>query len=264
MSGDTSTTFGSWSDRLTYLLAEGQLLVVGILLSLGAALVIFRPEIPGVPPIFVGWFAVLILFGPPLFGFFVVLITALRERAMVAVHHVDAESDTIQKYYVPPSIWKEKKIDGPAPYPVNGGRGWAVKEFEWLEEIEQLTVKGVWLEECQDTKLLTKKSHMEAIYGKLTESHIRLNILRDSVNELGGDIQKRIINSTAEARERGTMLDKTAVKDVFEEFGDRISDTDEGDLPNMGVVDEVADDAMPDPPTATANAGGQQEAPADD
>jgi len=260
---DTSTTFGGWSDRLTYLMAEGQILVAGILLSVGAALIIFRPSLPGVPPIVVGWFAVLLLFGPALFGFFVLLIKALRQRMMVEVGHVNAKEDVLKKYYVSPEIWKEKTVDGPAPYPVNGGSTWAVQDFEYLDDMDKLRVKGVWLSECEDTKLYTSKSHMDAIYGKLTESHIALNIMRDSINELGADIQRRIINATSEARERGTMIDKSAVKSVFEDFEENITGTTDTDLPNL-EVEAVVDDAIPEPPTVDSEAAGVQEAPADD
>ena len=264
---DTSTTFGGWSDRLTYIMAEGQILVAGLLLSVGAALIIFRPSLPGVPPIVVGWFAVLLLFGPALFGFFVLLIKALRQRMMIEVGHVNARQDILKKYYVSPEIWKEKTVDGPAPYPVNGGSTWAVQDFEYLEDMDELRVEGVWLSECEDTKLYTKKSHMEAIYGKLTESHITLNIMRDSINELGADIQRKIINATSEARERGTMIDKTAVKSVFEDFEKDVEGTTDSDLPNI-EVEEVADDAIPDEPSSSMDVGmgnsGSQEAVADD
>lgn len=233
--------FGGFSDRLAYVLAEAQILIAGLFFSLGAALVIFRPSLPSVPPVFVGVLAATLLFGPALFGFFVWLVKKLRQRNMVEVHHVNAVDDDLEKYYVEPEIWAEKSIDGPNPYPVNGGSAWAVQKFEWLEDVEELRVKGVWLEETTDTKLLTSKSHMEAIYGKLTESHIALNILRDSVSEFGADIQRHLVNSMAEARERGKMMDKTAVKDVFEEFEDDASDMGSDDLPTL-EPDEVPSD----------------------
>jgi len=259
---DTSTTFGGWSDRLTYIMAEGQILVAGLLLSVGAALVIFRPQLPGIPPIVVGWFAVLLLFGPALFGFFVVLIKALRQRRMVEVGHVNAKKDILKKYYVSPTIWKEKTVEGASPYPVNGGSTWAVQDFDYLEDMDELRVQGVWLSEVEDTKLYTSKSHMEAIYGKLTESHIALNIMRDSINELGADIQRRIINATSEARERGTMLDKSAVKSVFEDFEQSITDTTETDLPTL-EIEEEAEDAIGEQPSVDMRSA-NQEAPADD
>ncbi|MWV63300.1 hypothetical protein GRS48_00430 [Halorubrum sp. JWXQ-INN 858] len=263
---DTSDTFGGWADRLTYIAAEGQLVVLGLLFSVGAALVIFRPTLPSVPPIVIGWIAALMLFGPPLFGFWVAFVRRLREHHMIAVHHVNAMDDTLEKYYVEPSMWSEKNVDGAHPYPVNGGSGWAVQSFEHLEDIGEINVDGVWLEECEDTKLLTKKSHMEAIYGKLTESHIAFNIMRESISELGADIQRRVINTGAEARERGTMIDENAVKDVFESFEKDVSGTGPGDLPTI-ELDDFAANAVDEPETngsAPSDGLGPQEAPADD
>lgn len=236
---NTSSTYSGWRDRLTYIVAEAQFLVGGLLVSLAIAFIWFRPTIPGVPPIVVGWSAAFMLLGPPLFGFFVWLVKKLRTRNMVSVHHVNAREDTIEKWHVEPEWWSEKEVEGPNPYPVNGGDGWAVQEFDYDEELEQLRVKGVWLEETQDTKLLTSKSHMESIYEKLTESHIALGILRDSVSEFGADIQKRITNRAAEARERGKMLDKSAVKDVFETFEEDAKMGPE-DLPTL-EQDETAE-----------------------
>lgn len=225
--------FGGFWDRITYVVAEAQILVAGLLFSVGAALVIFRPSLPSVPPIWVGVLAALLLFGPALFGFFVWLVKRLRTRNMVEVHHVNALEDTVKKYYVEPEIWAEKSIDGPNPYPVNGGTGWAVREFEYLADVEELRVKGVWLSETSDTELITSKSHFKAIYGKLTESHIALNIMRDSVSEFGADIQRRLINSMAEARERGRMMDQSAVKSVFEEFEEDATSLGDDDLPTL-------------------------------
>ena len=158
---------------------------------------------------------------------------------MIEVHEVDAVGDTVEKYYIEPEVWKDKSVDGANPYPINGGSSWAVQDLEWMDDVDELVVKGVWLSECQDTKLLTKKSHMEAIYSKLTESHITLSVMRDSVSELGADIQKRTINDAAEARERGTMMDETAVKDVFEDFEADIGGSDESDLPTLEMDEYV-------------------------
>lgn len=268
--------FGNWKDRLAYLMAEAQILILGVTFSLGVVLVLWRPSLPSVPPVWVGVIAATLLFGPALFGFFVWLVKALRRRNMTEVHHVNARKDILKKYYVEPSIWAEKSIEGPNPYPVNGGTGWAVQEFEWMEDVEELRVKGVWLEETEDTKLLTSKSHMEAVYGKLTESHITLQILRDSVSEFGADIQRRIINKAAEARERGKMMDKSAVKEVFEEFEESASGLGDEDLPTLepdelpgdleGLDSEAIEDdpapgdvGMGDGPQPAATDGGERQ-----
>lgn len=249
MSGGVSSTFGNWKDRITYIVAEAQMLVAGLLVSLAIVLIWIRPSIPGVPPIVTGWFAILLLLGPPLFGFFVWLVHKVRTRNMVEVHHVNSVQDVIKKYYVEPEVWGEKSVDGPNPYPVNGGTAWAVQSFEWDSDMKDLRVKGVWLEETQDTKLLTSKSHMESIYGKLTSSHIALGILRDSVSEFGADIQKRLTNRMAEARERGKMMDEKAVKEVFEEFEEQAMDHGPDDLPILEPDQEGApqEEAPPNP-----------------
>lgn len=261
MSENTSNTFSGWGDRITWLLAEGQLLVLGLLFSVGSAIFIFRPDVPSVPPIAIGWMASLMLFGPPLFAFFVVFVRKLRQRRMVEVHQVNARTDDVEKWYVEPSVWSEKSVDGPNPYPLNGGSAWGVQEFDYDEELGELRVRGVWLEECEDTKLLTAKSHFESIYEKLTESHIALNVMRDSVSELGADIQKRIVNTGAEAREKGTMLDETAVTDVFESFADDIDGLGSDDLPTIETED-IAQEVIDEPKgSEPAHENSHQEAP---
>jgi len=264
--------FERFRDRLTYLMAEAQVLLLGILLtgfmSLAFVIWYFQPTLPGVPPLVVGWLAAGLLFGPAVFGFFVWLIKALRRAYMIPV--VNAETDTLKKYYVHPKVWEEKKVTGATPYPVNGGSGWAVKEFEHQEDLGQLVVKGVWLSECEDQKLYTKKSHMEAIYGKLTKSHIALGILRDSVNELGADIQRTLINQMALAREKGRMMDENAVKSVFEEFEDNVKDLGADELPTLEVDETAAGDELPTLEEAAGDIdvgmgdGIGPEAPADD
>jgi hypothetical protein len=242
---DTSGTFGGWSDRVTYIVAEAQLLIAGVLVTLGIVLLWWQPDVPGVPAWIGGVLATFLLFGPPLFGFFVALIRRFRQRNMVEVHHVNSVQDACEKYMVAPEIWKEKNIEGPNPYPINGGSAWAVREFDFQEDVDQLVVRGVWLSEVEDVKMWTSKRHMNSVYEKLVESHMTLKIFRDSVSELGADIQGRLVNQMAEARERGTMLDKSAVKDVFEDFESSIEDMgtddlpqlDHGDLPGESVED---------------------------
>jgi len=261
---DTSGTFGGAWDRITYIVAEAQLLVAGTLITIGLILLWTRPEIPGIPPWVGGVFAALLVFGPPLFGFFVWLIRKFRRRNMVPVHHINAVTDTAEKRMVAPEIWKSKNVNGPNPYPVNGGSAWAVREFEYHEEIESLTVRGVWLSEAEDVKLMTSKGHMQSIYEKLSQSHMALKYYRDSVTEFSAEVQGRLINRMAEARERGTMMDKTAVKDVMNEFEDRIDSLGADDLPQVedadlpGDVDDLADHAVEemDAETSMADDGG--------
>jgi len=271
MSDRTSGTFGGWSDRLTYVVAEAQLLVAGLFISLGLILLWVRPEVPGIPPWVGAIVAALLLLGPPLFGFFVQLIRKFRNRGMVDVHHVNAKDDVLEKYQVAPEIWSEKKIEGANPYPVNGGGAWAVREFEFQEDTDQLIVRGVWLSEVEDVRLMTSKTHMESIYEKLTESHLALQVIRDSVSELGADIQGALINSMAEAREKGRMMDQHATKNVFDDFREDVEEVGTDDLPTIedadlpgGDLDELAEEVeTPDPLGDSMGMGGEQPTAAD-
>ncbi len=106
--------FETWRDRVTYLLAEAQLLVAGVLMSVAVVLIWLRPSLPGIPPIVHGWLAALLLLGPPLLGLFITGAKRLRRRNMVPVHHINARKDITKKYYVPPEMWAEKTVEGPA------------------------------------------------------------------------------------------------------------------------------------------------------
>jgi len=48
-----------------------------------------------------------------------------------------AVEDVVEKHNVPPEIWQNKTVEGPDPYPVNGGSAWAVREYEWLDDVEE-------------------------------------------------------------------------------------------------------------------------------
>ena len=230
---DTYPHNGGLTDRVVYLIANAQMLVAGVLVSVAVALIWFRPTPPGMPPWAMGVFAGFLLLGPPMFGFFVWLAGWLRERHMVEVHHVDARHDVLEKYKVAPEIWSEKKVEGPSPYPVNGSAAWAVQSFEWDADLEQLRVKGVWLSEIEDTKLLTSKKHFNDIFGRLSESHIALAIYRDSTEQFGADIQHKLTNLMVEAREKGKLMDPNAVSAVFEEFEEDIEGLGADDLPTL-------------------------------
>lgn len=261
---DLSATFDGWSDRLTYVLAEGQLLVAGVLVATGLGLWWFNPQVPGVPPwttnVLVGW----LVLGPPMFVFGLRFVAWLRVRRFVEVHHVNAVDDVVRTYFVPPDVWAEKRVDGPAPYRVNDGDAVAVREFDWAPEYGEngsLRVSGVYLSELEDTKLLTSKSHMERMYDDLVDSHLSLAYISDSVSELAADLQTRLINRVVEARENGERLDKDAVQEVTEDFEERARNLTDDDLANIQNEDlpEHLPDALPagetHNPTADASGG---------
>ncbi|WP_224268567.1 hypothetical protein [Haloprofundus salinisoli] len=252
-------TFADWRDRLTYLVAEAQLLVVAVLVGMGFVLALWRPSVPAVPAWFVDFLAAALIFCPPLLLGGYIFANWLRRRDWITVHHVNAVEDINEKYTVPPKLWREKEVEGPSPRPINGNTAWEVREYEYLPDVGEdgkLIVRGTWLAGCRDTQLLTSKSHMEDIHGKLIEAYLDYGRVRARVSRMAGDIQSSIINEGSEARERGLMMDQTAVKRAYE---DAKGDTDgfsEEDLPTVGEDDILNDDFGPEL--------GPKEVPADD
>lgn len=236
---ETSGTFGSWSDRLTYIAAEGQLVVLGAMVSLGVLLIWIRPTLPGVPPIVYGWFAALLLLGPPLLALFVTGARKLRNRHMVNVHHINGVTDEREKYYVSPEVWSEKTIEGPSPYSVNDGDAFEVREFRYHEETGDLVVRGTYFSQMADSKLVTVQAMLEDIHGDLVDAFLEYNRLRGRISKMGLEIQSDVINEEAEADERGLMNPRTAVKDRFDEAK---QDAKDADIDQIQDVTEYVED----------------------
>ncbi|RKD95503.1 hypothetical protein [Halopiger aswanensis] len=240
---ETSATFGGWADRLTYILAQGQLVALGVLFSLGVALFLWQPSLPSVPPITQGILAALLLFGPPLFGLFVTGVRKLRERRMIPVHHINGVTDTREKYYVEPKVWDEKTVEGPSPYNVNDGSAFEVREFDWHDDTETLVVRGCYFSQLADSKLVTVQAMLEDIHSDLVEEYLAANRLRGRISKMGLQIQKDVVNEEAEADERGLMNPRTTVKKRFESAReDAEQNATDGIQDINGFVEDYADE----------------------
>ena len=227
-------TFRNVWDRLTYVVAEAQLLVAGLLVTTGALIAWFQPTIPAAPEWTTDLASATLLFGPPLFLAGTKFARWLRTRKWVEVYHVKAP-ETVAHYYVPPETWASKTVEGPGPWPVNDGEAWAVREWEYHEDTEDLYVRGTWYSALSDDDLMTARRHTEAVHSSLVDAKLELGSIEDRIDEMGAEIQRRTLNAAAEARQRGRMLDKTAVKDAIETAKESVET--ENDLPTIEDVD---------------------------
>ncbi|QLG51085.1 hypothetical protein [Natrinema halophilum] len=247
---DTSTTFGDWKDRVTYVVAEAQLLVAGGSVSIAILLVWLRPEIPGIPPIVHGWIAALMLLGPPLLGLFITGAKRLRNRNMVDVYHINGVDDTREKYYVEPGVWDSKTVEGPAPYRVNGDEAFEVREFDWHADQGEngtLIVTGCYFSQLADSKLITVKAMLEDIHSELIETAIAYNKIRGRISKMGVEIERDTVNFHVEADERGLMGRKSSVKDRFEAAEDDAQDWSTDEISDLGDYEHDFDATEPDP-----------------
>ncbi|AGB16638.1 hypothetical protein Halru_2044 [Halovivax ruber XH-70] len=253
---ELGTTFASWKDRATYLAAEAQLLIIGLVFSIGALFFYFKPELPGIPPIAHGWLAALMIFGPPLLAMFVTGARRLRDRHRVTVHHINAVTDEREKYNVEPGVWDEKTVEGPSPYVVNDGDAYEVREFEWHADTETLIVTGCHFSELADSKLITVKAMLEDIHGQLIETAIAYNKLRARISRMGVEIERDVVNFQAEADERGLMGQKTAVKERFEAAEDEAQEWDTDEIRDLGDYEHEYD-PVANPEGVTVDTGHQ-------
>lgn len=241
---DLQPTFAGKWDRLTYLLAEYKVLVSVLFIGAGAWFAYVRPELPSVtvPTWAVAYIVAFVLAAPIAYPAGLKIVGWLRSRNRVTVHHVNAVEDAVEKYLVAPETWASKTVEGADPYPINDGEAWAVREFEYHEEPADLVVTGVWLSSTADTELLTSKNHMEEIHGWLVGKYRELASVRDRISRLSVEIQESIINASAEARERGEMIEPTAVEEAVKNAKSDVPTPGEEDLPSL--EDSIKDDAM--------------------
>ncbi|SEQ03783.1 hypothetical protein [Natrinema salaciae] len=250
MSG-TSGTFANWKDRITYVVAEAQLLVFAVLFSVGVAILWIRPSVPGIPPIVFGWFAAAILLGPPLIAIFVTGTRKLRNRRMETVYHINGVDDTRRKLYVAPEVWKEKTVEGPSPYHCNDGDAFEVREFTYHEDTDQLVVRGCYFSQLADSKLVTIKAMLEDVHGDLVDAFLEYNRLRGRISKMGLEIQRDVVNEEAEADERGLMNPRTAVKDRFEAAKSNAEDSDIDEIKDISqYVDDYTEQHGPRTPVS--------------
>lgn len=254
-------------DRVVYLIVEFKWLIVGGLLSISGLIMYYFPreELPTIPI----WVAAVawayLLLGPPSYVAGSSIAKWLRKRNWVKVMECNAVEDTAEPYLVPPEVWEDREVEGDdKPYMLPSGV-WVVRSFEYLDDLEQLRVEGVWLSNATDMEIWTVHRRLEQMFGWLEGRAKKAAEYRAVGSVMGLDIQAALVNEITELVERGTLSDEGAVQDAIDramnEFMDDVEPPSLADLddvePAVEVEDapdlELAPDADP-----LMNDGGQQ------
>lgn len=231
-------TFQDRWDRLTWLLHSYRFWIGTAVVAIVAALAYFRPtlDVPPEVPALIGAFVLVGIPGIPA-GFY--FGRWLRRYRAVTVYHVNAVDDVIEKWYVPPALWDEKRVDEVDPYPVNDSDDYAVREFDYYEGLDQLVVRGVWMEGAQDDQLFTKKGQVEEIHKFLLDGYEAIAKIRGRISRMAMDVQRRTITALAEAQEKGKMIDQDAVEDVWKQASENIEDELPDTPPKLDPGDDL-------------------------
>jgi len=224
---DTTGTFGGFWDRVTYISANAQVLVFGVFVSLGAAFVYFQPSLPGIPDEFIGMFAITLLFGPALFGFWYWLLELFRKFRWETIFEINAATDTREKWFVKPELWEERETDGPSPYRCNEDTAFEVREFDHDQSMDQVRVRGSHLSQMQDSRLLTFKTLVHDLHEVFAEKWQEKTMARARETRRGLEQQEAVVNSQAEASERGLMEPPNIVAESWQESLEDLRDEDD-------------------------------------
>jgi hypothetical protein len=250
-------TFASWWDRLTYFVTQAQFLVAAALVALGVGLAVYQPTLPRAPSWLVDLLAATLILGPPLFIAGLKFATWLRTREYVEVYHVNGLRGDREKYLVAPDIWADKEVQNHPPNLVNDNSAFEVRHFEYHEEVDRLVVDGTWPGQVKDGDLVTYQSHFEEVHDTLLDSHRTLKRLRAKWHRMAMDLEGRVLNSQAEATERGVMLDQSAAKEIYDDVKE-VAEADDEELPHLTAEEylEAEQEAAGDAPGAAARADG--------
>lgn len=141
---DPTPTFRNWKDRVTYLLGEYRVPISITIFGGGLWAIWARPQIPAPPEPVVSFILAWTVLAIPTYLIGLKIVDWIYSPDLVRVAVIRPGNDRVfQLLDVPPDIWDEAiKLDDADPMPIDEGAAYAVTEYEWLEDIRELRIRG--------------------------------------------------------------------------------------------------------------------------
>jgi hypothetical protein len=257
-------TYANRWDRLTYLLAEYKIPLCVVLVAAIIAYAHYQPALP-TPPEHVVDFAIAAgILSLPSYAFGRWLARKLHARNMVKVIVADAGTDErVEPLLVPPQIWTERETEGPPAYRMDDDT-WLVTDFDWLEDVEQLRVRGCWKEVASPVEVWKAETRVDTIFDELVNTAMKYTAQKSQVAAAGVQIHDNTAMEYMEIDETGKLPDGAAVTEVVRDLENKLDDVIdlpslEDDLENDSDGDRIDEpDAMTmtDMPPEAATDGG--------
>lgn len=231
---DPLPSFGGWRDRAAFLAAEYRIPISVTIFS--AFLWLTFNEIEYSPPD--GTMAVLgsfMLLSFP--GFFVgkKIVDWLYDPNMVQVAVVLPGHDIVYRCIeVPPGIWEDKEVHGASPLPVD--QGWAdylVTEYEYLEDIDELVIRGCELSMLEPGEAVANAEKIEEYYRDYLQVRDSYAKLRARVASLAQDAHDDGLLAALDVEDK-TLAPGVSVLDLL----DKAEDGDDDELPTIDDLQE--------------------------
>jgi hypothetical protein len=237
-----------------YLLAEYKIPVSITILAFAIWLAFGRPETPDPPDGAMAFLASFMLLSIPSFFVGKRLVDWLYNPNMVHVAVVLPGHDIVYRMVkVPPGIWAEKDVEGASPLPVDEGWGdYIVTDLEWLDDVEELTVRGCDRSQMEPGEAVANAEKVEEYYANYMGVRDAYAKLRARVASIAQDAHDDGLLASLDVTDK-TIAPGVSVVDLLEEA----EDDDPNDLPSLEELDsynmdngEEAEGPEPEPQEA--------------
>jgi hypothetical protein len=225
---DPAPTFADNRDRITYLLAEYKVPIALVVVAGMIWMAAFTPSIPEPPEALLAGTAAAGLLAFPAFFLAKVVVGWFDtfDGYRVGVSHPGTEP-IHQVWKVPSEIWDAAEIDDARPYPDVDGVDYVVTSFEWVEDIEQLRVRGVDRAEMQPAEAWASADRVDEYYTHYLGTLRSYASLKSRVGKKVTETHDSTIMQMLGERESAELSPGVDVTDLIEE----IESDEEDELP---------------------------------
>lgn len=260
---DPAPTFASNRDRATYLLVEYKIPLAIVAVAFIIWMAAFTPSIPEPPEeLLAGSAAAGMLAFPAFFAAKVVVGWFDTDNFVRVGVSMPGKEPIHTVYNVPPAIWEDVEVEEARPFPDVDGVDYVVTSFEWIEDIEQLRVRGVDRYEMQPSEAWASADRVDQYYKHYLGTLRSYSSLKTRVGKKVTETHDSTIMQMLGEREAAELSPGVDVTDLIEE----IENDEEDDLPEPpGEFEDELEDELPGPdmgmgePGAIAADGGNNE-----
>ncbi len=226
-------TFNSKKDWAVYLLGEHKLIVAATIVAVGIVVAFGGFDVT-VPTWVLAVVVAYLLIGIPAYVLGYGTGRRYDPNSYEKFWHTNAATDERELYFVESEYLQEnKRVEGAPPRRVNDGQDFEVREFEHLDNIDEVRVEGARYEGTMDSKLATSRSYAEDIHDYLEDAYARYSDVRNRISQMGIDVKKDTVNTLTESLERGVHPGDNSIADAWERAESDVDDMVDEEIPGL-------------------------------
>lgn len=249
-----SIGFSSAADRFTYLLSQYRVPVTLSVLA-GAILVgSGRWRLPQAPSWMTEALIPIVILAIPTYAIWRSISQKVVNRDSVTVLEYGGPADDPRVWRVPPETWANRTVEGSVDaHRPDSGSVWKAYSVEWMDDISELRVRGVWTDLASPGELFASQKKFNAIYTDMTAAMIQSSALTARVSEAGVSMYDQALVDILEMSENGRLPEGIAPSEIIDDLKQDVSDNSIN-IENIGEIDDEPDridsrNPNPDPET---------------